>query len=48
MIEFIKKLFGNIGWIFLGLICAAIALLSLLLGLGSVAEILVKIATVFS
>lgn len=39
MKDFIKK----IGWIFIGLICVAIALLSIFLGLGSVAEIVANI-----
>ena len=42
MKDFIKK----IGWILLGLIAAAIALFSLLLGLGSVADIVIKIVTI--
>lgn len=42
MKDFIKK----IGWIFLGLIVAAIALFSILLSLGSVAEIVVKIISI--
>lgn len=42
MIDFIKK----IGWIFLGIILAAIALFSLFLGLGSVGEIVVKIVSI--
>ena len=46
MIDFIKKLFKKIGWILLGIIWIGFALLSILLGLGSVAEILVKIVTI--
>lgn len=45
MIDFIKKIFKKIGWLFLGLILAAIALFSIYLGLASVAEIIVKIAS---
>lgn len=47
MIAFIKNLLEKIGVIFFGLICVAIALFSLFLGLSSVAEIVVKIALIF-
>ena len=42
MKDFIKK----IGWIFLGIVVAAIALFSLFLSLGRVAEIVVKIISI--
>lgn len=42
MIAFIKKLLEKIGVVFFSLICIAIALFSLFLGLGSVAEIVVN------
>lgn len=46
MIDFIKKFFGKIGWILLGIIVVAIALCSFLLGSGSIAEIVVKIVSI--
>lgn len=46
MIDFIKKLLEKIGCIFFGLILVAIALFSLFLTFGSVAEIVVKIVTI--
>jgi hypothetical protein len=46
MIDFIKRILGKIGWILLGIIVVAIALCSALLGLGSVAEIVVKIVSI--
>lgn len=46
MIDVIKKFLKQIGWIVLGIICVAIALFSIMLGLGSAAEIVVKIVTI--
>ena len=46
MIAFIKKFLRGIGFILLGLILVAIALFSLFLGFGSVAEIVVKIVSI--
>ena len=48
MIAFIKKLLEKIGVVLFLLVVGAIALSSLLLGVLSAAEIVVKIATVFS
>lgn len=46
MIDFIKKLLEKTGLLLFLLVCGAIALFSLLLGLGSVAEVLVKIVKI--
>ena len=43
MIDLIKKLLEKIGLVLFGLVCVAIALFSILLGLGSVAEIVIDI-----
>jgi hypothetical protein len=44
----IKKLLEKIGLVLLGIILAAIALFSLFLGIGSAAELVVKIVLIFN
>jgi hypothetical protein len=46
MIDFIKRLFDKIRWIFLGIIVVAVALFSLYLSIACAAELILKLFSI--